>query len=184
MPFLRHRFQAVPASARAVIGEPSSRNRCSASAGKAATRRRHVVGVGRGKGGHARRGLFQVVADAEPATVGEGAGEAIGHRHEFQPVGFQFICIFSVEGGAGEKAQIHRAEIVPETGKGEFAGPDGAADHAAALENRSFPAFQRQMRGACQTVVARPDKYGVELAHGPVPNPLCLKIIADAYVFV
>ena len=41
-PFLRQAFQAVPASARMLIGEPSNRNRCSASPGNAATRRRHV----------------------------------------------------------------------------------------------------------------------------------------------
>jgi len=89
-----------------------------------------------------------------------------------------------VEGRAGEEAQIHRAKIVPEAWKRVFGGPHRAADCLAALENRNFPAFEGQMRGACQTVVARPDKDGVELAHAPPQNALCLKIIADAYVFV
>ena len=77
------------------------------------------------------------------------------------------------------------AEIVPEVGQREFPCLDGAADRCAALENSYFPAFRRQMRGACQTVVACPDEYGVKPAHVPPnPFPLCLKIIADAYVFV
>lgn len=90
-----------------------------------------------------------------------------------------------MKGRAGEQAQIHRAEIVPEAGECEFAGLDGATDRFATLENPGFPTFERQMRGACQTVVACPDEYGVKLAHiPPNPIPLCLKIIADAYVFV
>ena len=57
---------------------------------------------------------------------------------ELQPVRFQFICIFPVKGGAGEQAQIHRAEIVAEAGEREFAGLDRAADRRIALENRRF----------------------------------------------
>ena len=133
------------------------------------------IGIGCGECGDARRRLFEIGADAEPAAVGEGAGEAIGDRGELQPVRFQFICIFPVKGRAGEQAQIHRAEIVAEAGEGEFAGLDGAADRRIAFENPYFPAFERQMRGACQTVVARPDKYGVELAHAPTRNSFMLK---------
>ena len=97
-----------------------------------------------------------------------------------RPLAFQFICIVLVEGGAGEQAQIHRAEIVAEAGKRELARLDRAADRRISLENRDFPALQRQMRCAGQAVVARPDKDGVEIAHAPIPIPLCLKIIADA----
>ena len=127
-PFLRHAFQPMPASARTLIGEPSRRNRCSASLGKAATSARQVVGIGRRECGDARCRLLEVGADAEPAAVGEDAGEAIGHRREVQPVRFQFICIFPVKGRAGEQAEIHRAEIVAEAGQRVFARLDRAAD--------------------------------------------------------
>ena len=132
-PFLRQAFQAVPASARTLIGEPSSRNRCSASPGKAATRRRQVSASAGREGGDARGGLLEIGADPEPAAVGKGAGEAIGDGRELQPVRFQFICIFPVEGRAGEQAQIHRAEIVPEAGKRVFArsGPRRRSSHCA-----------------------------------------------------
>ena len=99
------------------------------------------------------------------------------------PCRFQFICIFPVEGGAREEAEIHRAEIVPEARQGHLARLHGAAADAISLENRCFPAFQRQMRSAGQTVVAGTDKDGVE-SLTPRPHPLGLKIIADAYVFV
>ena len=124
-------------------------------------------------------------ADAEPGLVAEHAGEAIGRGYELQPVGFQFICIFSVEGRPCEQAQIHRTEIMTEAGQRVFGRPHGPADRRIALENRYFPAFRRQMRGTGQTVVACSDQNGVELAHAPpVKIPLGLKIIADAYVFV
>ncbi len=120
-PFLRQRFQPVPASARPLIGDPSRRKRCSASPMKPPTRRRHVSASSAEKAHQPRDGLFEVVADAEPASVGEDAGEAVGHRSELQPCRFQFICIFPVKGGAGEEAEIHRAEIVPEAGQRHFA---------------------------------------------------------------
>ena len=169
-------FQAVPASARPLIGEPSRRNRCSASPGKPPTRRRQVSASAAENAAMRGDRLFEVGADAEPAPVREDAGEAIGHRSEFQPGRFQFICIFPVEGGAGEEAEIHRAEIVPEARKRALrASAPRRRSTAISLENRDFPAFQRQMRGAGQTVVARPDKYGVELAHAPDPNSFRLK---------
>ena len=48
---------------------------------------------------------------------GKALAKQIGDRREVQPLRFQFICIFPMEGRAGEQAQIHRAEIVAEAGK-------------------------------------------------------------------
>ena len=104
-PFLRQAFQAVPASERMLIGEPSSRNRCSASARKCRDQAAPGLGVGGRERRDARDGFLEIGADAEPASVGKGAGEAIGDRRELQPVRFQFICIFPVKGRAGEQAQ-------------------------------------------------------------------------------
>ncbi len=132
-------------------------------------------GVGLGECGDARCRLFEIGADAEPAAVREDAGEAIGNRCELQPMRFQFICIFPVKGRASEEAQIHRAKIMTEARQGEFVRLHRAADRRVALENPGSPAFERHMRGAGQTVVARPDKYGLELAHAPTRNSFMLK---------
>ena len=183
-PFLRQRFQPVPASARTLIGEPSRRNRCSASPRKAADQAAPGLGISAEKAAIRAAVFSRSVLTPNQRPSGKALAKQSATGANSSPCRFQFICIFPVEGGAGEQAEIHRAEIVTEAGKREFARLDGAADRRVALENADFPAFQRQMRGAGQTVVARPDKDGVELAHAPNPIPLGLKIIADAYVFV
>ena len=127
------------------------------------------------EGRHSRDGFFEIGADTEPAAIGKSAGEAVCDGRKFQPVRFQFICILPVECRAGEEAQVHRAEIMTEARERKFTCLDGAADGRISLENCGFPALRRQMRGACQTVMASPDKYGVELTHAPSHRSFMLK---------
>ena len=136
---------------------PSSASR---AAGKDARRRPEMprpaapgLGIGMRKCRDARDRLLEVAADAEPASVGQGAGETIGDRRERQPVRFQSICIFPMKGRAGEEAEIHRAEIVAEAGKRDFAGPDRAADRRLRSKTADLPAFAapdaRRMPDCC-----------------------------------
>ena len=143
------------------------------------------LGVGGREGGDARGGLLEVGADAEPAPVGKGAGEAIGDRREFQPVRFQFICIFPVEGRAGEEAQIHRAEIVAEAGERVFArsGPRRRSPRCARKPRLSSLSSARCAAHARLLWPAPTSMASNSLTPRPA-IPLCLKIIADAYVFV
>ena len=185
MPFLRQAFQAVPASARTLIGEPSSRNRCSASPGKAATRRRQVSASAARRRRCAATVFSRSVLTPNQRPSGKALAKQSATGANSSPCRFQFICIFPVKGRAGEEAQIHRAEIVPEAGKREFArsGPRRRSSRCARkprLSSLSAP-DARRMPDCC----GRPRQVWRRTRSRPRPAiPLCLKIIADAYVFV
>ena len=81
---------------------------------------------------------------------------------------------------AGEQAEVHREEIVPEARQRRLARLHRAAGDAVALEHADLPAFGGQMNRGGQSVVPRPDDDRV-VRHNPSrtaasPRPIAIVI--------
>ena len=84
-------------------------------------------------------------------------------RREGEAVCPEPFAMLRQEGRAGEEAEIHRIEVVPEAWEGDFLRPHRAAGRLAPLEHADRPAAARQMDRRGKAVMAGADDDGIEL---------------------
>ena len=176
----RCRRARAPSSASRAGGTDARRSRR-----EGGDQSRHVVGVGRREGGDARRGLFEIGADAEPAAVGEGAGEAIGDRREFQARALSIHL--HISGGRPSRRtgsdSSRRNRDGSRAGCIRASGPRRRSSRCARKPRFSSLSSARCAAQARLLWPAPTSMASNSLTPRPA-FPLCLKIIADAYVFV
>ena len=157
VPPARQALNSARAAASDGIGEPKQREnvrRVAAERGDHVAPALRVAGVERGD---AAGGGVEIALDPAPGAVGECRREAALGADEFKTGLDEAILVGGEERRAGEQAQIHGIEIVPEPGQRHLGGLDGAARRRRALEHRHLPALGGEMDGGGQAVDAGTD---------------------------
>jgi hypothetical protein len=77
--------------------------------------------------------------------------------------------VIAIETRAGKERQVGDGEVVPETGKRDALGADGASELGCALNHHDAPSCLRQAKRRNQAVVARSDHDRVGVGHRFIP---------------
>ena len=127
------------------------------------------VAVLRRKAGNLCRRCRRIGGHPAPTPIGKGGGKGLAYRHKFQSMPDQFCRMCFIKRRSRKQRQIHCAPVMAISGQSVCAGFNRSPWCGGLFKHPDPPSAHRQMHGAGQSVVARPNEYSVKVLRHFLP---------------